>query len=93
MLVGISDAGRLTGVSLGKETLNEWMGQVKQATTPSLIPDIFSHIIDGKTIVQIRVDEFPVKPVNTKGRYYKRIASSNHALALKEISDLYLQSL
>lgn len=93
MLVGISDAGRLTGVTLGKETLNEWMGQVKQATTPSLIPDIFSHIIDGKTIVQIRVDEFPVKPVNTKGRYYKRIASSNHALALKEISDLYLQSL
>jgi ATP-dependent DNA helicase RecG len=39
------------------------------------------------------VAEFPVKPVSTRGRYYKRIASSNHALALNEIADLYLQSL
>ena len=34
-----------------------------------------------------------VKPVSTRGRYYKRVASSNHALALNEIADLYLQSL
>lgn len=30
--------------------------------------------------------------VNTKGRYYKRIASSNHQLTLSEITDLYMQS-
>lgn len=29
----------------------------------------------------------------TRGRYYKRVASSNHALVLNEIADLYLQSL
>lgn len=47
----------------------------------------------GKTVVLIRISELPVKPVNTRGRYFKRIASSNHQLALGEIADLYMQSL
>lgn len=34
-----------------------------------------------------------VKPVSTRGRYYKRVASSNHPLSPGEIADLYLQSL
>ena len=91
--VGVTDKGALQGVSLGKETLNEWLGQIKSSTSPSLIPELTAHPIEGKTIVAIEVAEFPVKPVSTRGRYYKRIASANHALALNEISDLYLQTL
>lgn len=93
VLVGVSDAGKVQGITVGKETLNEWLGQIKSATSPSLIPELVSHLLDGKTVVAIEVAEFPVKPVSTRGRYYKRIASSNHALALNEIADLYLQSL
>ncbi|UUZ68407.1 ATP-binding protein [Polaromonas sp. P2-4] len=93
VLVGVTDAAVVQGVTLGKETLNEWLGQIKSATSPSLIPDLAAHSLNGKTVVSIQVAEFPVKPVSTRGRYYKRIASSNHALALNEIADLYLQSL
>ena len=93
VLVGISDGAKVQGVTVGKETLNEWLGQIKSATSPSLIPDLVAHPLNGKTVVAIRVAEFPVKPVSTRGRYYKRIASSNHALALNEIADLYWQSL
>lgn len=93
VLVGVADAGEIRGVTLGKETLNEWLGQIKSATSPSLIPDLVAHPLNGKTVVAIQVAEFPVKPVSTRGRYYKRIASSNHALAVNEIADLYLQSL
>jgi len=93
VLVGVSDNGKLLGVSVGKETLNEWLGQIKFATGPALIPEINAHAIDGKTIVEIDIREFPVKPVNTRGRYYKRVASSNHTLSSGEISDLYMQSL
>lgn len=35
----------------------------------------------------------PVKPVSTKGRYYKRVANTNQALNANQISDLYMQSL
>ncbi len=38
-----------------------------------------SQTLEFKTIVAIDVAEFPVKPISTKGRYYKRVASSNRA--------------
>ena len=78
VLVGVSDGAKVQGVTVGKETLNEWLGQIKSATSPSLIPDLVAHPLNGKTVVAIQVAEFPVKPVSTRGRYYKRIASSNH---------------
>lgn len=93
VLVGVTDAALVQGVTIGKETLNEWLGQIKSATSPSLIPDISAQQIDHKTVVSIQVAKFPVKPVRTGGRYYKRVASSNHALSTSEITNLYLQSL
>ena len=84
VLVGVTDAGSVCGVTLGKETLNEWLGQIKSATSPALIPDLVAETLQGKTVVTIRVGEFPVKPVNTRGRYFKRVASSNHQLTLGE---------
>jgi ATP-dependent DNA helicase RecG len=93
VLVGVVDSGSVKGVSVGKETLNDWLGQIKSSTSPSIIPDIAVVRHDGKSVVVIRIGEYPVKPVNTKGRYFKRIASSNHQLSLSEINDLYMQSL
>jgi len=93
VLVGVADNGAVLGVSLGKETLNKWLGQVKSSTSPSIIPDIETFDIDGRTVVVIHVSEYPVKPISTRGKYFKRIASSNHQLSLNEITDLYMQSL
>ena len=93
VLVGVTDRGAIQGTTLGKESLNEWLGKIKDATSPALIPDIHAHSVDGKTIVEISIAEYPVKPVNTRGRYYKRIASANHALSTGEIADLYMQAL
>ncbi|MDP1904066.1 MAG: putative DNA binding domain-containing protein [Pseudomonadota bacterium] len=93
VVIGIADNGKVLGVTLGKETLNEWLGQIKSSTSPSLIPDLTAEQLDGKTVVALQIAEFPVKPVNTRGRYFKRVASSNHQLSQGEIADLYLQSL
>lgn len=93
VLVGVNDKGLACGVTLGKETLNEWLGQIKAATSPALIPDMEAFTEQGKTVVVIRIGEFPVKPVNTRGRYFKRVASSNQQLGSAEIANLYMQSL
>jgi len=93
VLIGVTDAGKIQGVTLGKETLNEWLGQIKSSSSPALIPDLEAANVGEKTIVVIRVGEFPVKPVSTRGRYFKRVASSNHQLTISEIADLYMQSL
>lgn len=93
VLVGVADDGLVKGVTIGKESLNDWLSQIKSATSPSIIPDIDAVTMGGKTVVTICINEYPVKPVNTKGKYYKRVATSNHQLTLSEITDLYMQSL
>ncbi len=93
VLIGIADDSSVKGVTIGKETLNEWLGQIKSSTSPSIIPDLELVNAGGKTVVIIRVGEYPVKLVNTKGKYFKRTASSNHQLGLSEITDMYMQSL
>ena len=89
VLVGVTDKASVCGVTLGKETLNEWLGQIKSATSPALIPDMEMFTEQGKSVLLIRIGEFPVKPVNTRGRYFKRVASSNHQLSLGE-SPIYI---
>lgn len=37
VLVGVTDKGAVQGVTLGKESLNEWLGKIKDASSPSLI--------------------------------------------------------
>ena len=93
VLVGVTNQGSAQGITLGQESLTEWLVHIKAATSPSIIPELEAHQVNGKTIVVISVAEFPVKPVSTKGRYYKRVANTNQALNANEISDLYMQSL
>jgi len=38
------------------------------------------------------MQEYPVKPVSFRGRYYKRAKNSNHQLSIADIADLYLKS-
>lgn len=42
VLIGVADDGAVKGVTVGKETLNEWLGQIKSSTSPMVIPDILS---------------------------------------------------
>jgi ATP-dependent DNA helicase RecG len=93
VLIGVADNGAVRGVTIGKETLNDWLGQIKSATSPTVIPDFEAFPLHGKTVVALTVGEYPIKPVNTRGKYFKRINSANHQLSLSEITDLYLQSL
>src|SRR5690606_38548379 len=76
--VGIADNGEVKGVDLGKETIQKWLNEIKDKTQPSIIPAVDVFTEEGKQVVCIRVNEFPVKPLSFKGRYYKRIGNSNH---------------
>lgn len=70
--IGISDSGKIIGLELGKETLAQWINEIKNKTAPVIIPD--AEIIDeeGKTMVLLTVQEYPVKPVSVRGKYYKK---------------------
>ena len=89
VFIGISNTGKLLGASIGKETLQQWINEIKSKTSPVQIPEITEHELDGQTICQIRVSEYPVKPVAFRGRYFKRVRNSNHQLSIQEISELH----
>ncbi|GHV66208.1 hypothetical protein FACS1894199_09150 [Bacteroidia bacterium] len=94
VLVGMDDHGKsLKNFIVGKESLQNWVNEVKNKTQPQIIPDVEIVDYDGVDVLEFRVQEYPVKPVACRGRYYKRVENSNHLLSVQEISDVYLQSM
>ncbi len=91
--IGITDNSDIMGVMIGKESFANWVNEVKGKTIPQIIPDIKTVNLGGKTVVLMNVNEYPVKPVSTRGRYFKRVGNSNHLLSVSEVVDLHLQSL
>ncbi len=93
VLVGVDDNGKpVKGFTLGSESLQKWVNEIKNKTQPSIIPDVDEIDLVGTKVGVLSVKEFPVKPVAFKGRYYKRVNNANHQLSLTEIADLYLRS-
>ena len=93
VFLGVDDNGGAVGVSLGKESIQQYVNQIKQCTSPTLMPDILEHSIDGKAIVELRVQEYPVKPVSCRNRYFKRVMNANHTLSTSEVVHLHLRAL
>jgi ATP-dependent DNA helicase RecG len=94
VLIGIDNKGNpVNNFIIGSESLQTWVNEIKNKTQPSIIPDAEVIQIQGKNIACLSVQEFPVKPVAFRGRYFKRINNSNHQLSIVEIADLSLQSL
>lgn len=85
VLIGVSDENEIKGVQTGKETTVKWINEIKNKTTPSLIADIDIVELIGFKIVVLTVIEYPIKPISFKGKYFKRVANSNHLLSVDEI--------
>ena len=92
IFIGVSDQGVKKGVQIGKETLSSWTNQISQGTQPRIIPKVESSEIEGKTIAVIQIREFPIKPVSTKGRCYRRVENSNHLMTPQDIAEMHLHS-
>jgi len=91
--IGIADDGEVKGVKIGKETTAQYLNEIKNMTAPELIPDIAEIEENGKTVLSIYITEYPIKPVSTKGRYYKRKNNSNQQLDVSQVVNMHLQSM
>lgn len=80
--MGVTDNGTVCGVTIGKETIQNWINEVKNKTASQLIPDVDLIEMGSKTVVTFFVPEYPIKPISTQGRYYKRIANANHLMSI-----------
>ena len=92
VITGISNERKVIGVSINVESIQNWLNEIKNKTTPGIIPEVELVAIASKQIVVFSIQEFPIKPVALKGKYYKRVASSNHLLTTSEVVNMHLQS-
>jgi len=92
IFIGVSDKGAKKGVQIGKETLIGWTNKISQGTQPRIIPEVESSEIEKKIIVVIQIKEFPIKPVSTRGRCYRRVGNSNRLMTPQDIAEMHLHS-
>lgn len=92
ILIGVSDKGKIKGIQLGKETLRNWVNQISQSTDPRIISEANQIEIEKKTVVFILIKEFPIKPVSSKGRCFRRVGNSNRLMTAGEIAEMHLHS-
>ena len=93
IFVGVDDTGKIPGVTVSNETIQNYINTIKQNTQPNLIVDIEEYTIENKKILIIDVQEQPVKPIAYKNRDFKRLKNSNHQMSLDEIANEHLKSI
>jgi ATP-dependent DNA helicase RecG len=94
VLIGVANNGLpIKNFTIGDESIQQWLNEIKNKTQPSIIPDAGVVRYKGGKAVEFSVQEFPVKPVAFRGRYFKRVKNSNHQLSPIEISDMSMQTL
>jgi ATP-dependent DNA helicase RecG len=93
IVLGCNDKKKIIGIDVSDESIQKWLNEVKQNTQPAVFPSFDLHTINGKDIVEIQVDEFPLKPVSFKNRYFCRKKNSNHLLSVDEIAEMRFISL
>jgi len=91
--IGVSDKGKIQGITIGRESIQNWINEIKSKTTPQIIPDVEIIAFENKTAVFLSVPEYPIKPVSVRGKYYKRVSSSNHLLSIDEIANEHLKTI
>ncbi|TZF86443.1 winged helix-turn-helix transcriptional regulator (plasmid) [Pedobacter sp. BS3] len=91
VLIGIHK-GTAVGIDLNTETVQTWVNEIKTKTSPMLIPDVDVIATGAKKVVVFIIQEYPVKPVSVRGKYYKRVANSNHLLSTSEVVNMHLQT-
>jgi len=82
----------LSGVSINSESIQNWLNEIKNKTSPALIPYVESCSFMDKVLVVFIIQEYPIKPVSTRGKYFKRIANSNHLMSLDEIANEHFRT-
>ena len=94
VLVGVgNDENPVKNFTIGKESVQQWINEIKTKTQPQIIPDWEVVDCKGSEVVELYIQEYPIKPVSTRGKYYKRVGNSNHLLSVDEIANMHLQTL
>jgi ATP-dependent DNA helicase RecG len=85
LLIGVESTGTISGVSVGKKSLEDWANRIQEATDPRLQPSMTKVEHNGKMIVIIKVQSAAAGPVSVRGRFFRRVGRTNQRMSHEEI--------
>jgi ATP-dependent DNA helicase RecG len=88
VIVGLDDEGNPTGLSIGKDSLEEIANKIKMHTDPILYPSINVRTFGPGEIVELEIPASDNKPVFAFEKAYVRVGKVNQKLSATEIRDL-----
>jgi len=92
IFIGVTNEGKIRGITLGKETLQQWANQIAQKAKPHIVLDIDKYEISekvGKAVAVIKIQESLQKPISVGDKYYKRVDNSNRPMTQQEIAQMW----
>ena len=90
VLFGVCNDGRIRGVSLGKNTLENFASKLRSCAQPPLIASINEMLVAGKNIICVTVGKARDDQVLFSfGKAYIRISKTNQLMSPDEIRDRY----
>ena len=88
VIVGISDDMQPLGLSLGKDTIEDFLNKLKNHTDPVLYPSVSIKTYGIGEIVEISIPESDYKPVFCFEKAYIRVGKTNQKISTQELKEL-----
>lgn len=92
LLVGVNDSGAITGMQIGKKTMEDIAYRIQITTDPRLQPSISIIEFEQKKIIVINVSSGTGVPISVRGRYFRRVGRSNQRMSHEEIMQRMIAS-
>jgi ATP-dependent DNA helicase RecG len=91
LLIGVKNNGKITGITVGTNTLEEWAQKIQAKLQPRISTSMRVEQHEDKSIGLIKVDRSE-SPVSVDGRFFKRVGRTNQLMSHQEIMYLALNS-
>lgn len=84
ILIGVRDDGRVIGITVGKNTLEEMAQKMQFKIQSRILPSIHKHSYKQSMVVEITVARSD-SPITVDGRFFKRVGRTNQLIGSEEL--------
>ncbi len=84
VLFGVKPDGSIIGVDIGVNTLENLAEAFHHQTDPIIYPSITTIVVEGRTVIAVRVPAGSDKPYTHQGAAYKRVGRTTQQLSRSE---------
>lgn len=91
ILFGVKPDGDIVGVDIGVNTLENLAEVFHHQTDPIIYPSISTIVVEGKSVVAVRVPAGSDKPYTAFGGAYRRVGRTNQQLSRSEYERTLLE--